>query len=348
MSARTGVPGPRPWRTGGLVLCLLALAGCGKRADVLELRGETMGTHYSIQLSPAPDAADQARLRALIERRLRTINGQMSTYLPDSDIQRFNRSRTTAWQAVPASLASLVERARAISVETGGRYDITIGPLVELWGFGRSEARDTPPSDAAIAALLPAIGHDKLEVRHDPPALRKTVPGLAIDLSSIAKGWAVDELSRLLHEQGFGGHLVEIGGETRAAGRKADGSPWRVAIERPDAPRQEALAVLDADNRAVATSGDYRNYFEHTGQRFSHTLDPRSGRSVRHRLASVTVVADNCTDADAWATALMALGDAEAPGVAQRLALRALFVIREGEGLRVLHSPAWEQMSPKP
>jgi thiamine biosynthesis lipoprotein len=319
----------------------LLLAACAQTAEVLELSGETMGTRFSVQLSPAPPAADRSRLQGLIEQRLQAINTQMSTYLPASDLRRFNDSRSTDWQPVPADLAALVARAQAISELTGGRYDITIGPLVDLWGFGSGGDRDRPPTDPEIAALLPQIGYRQLSVRATPPALRKQVPELAIDLSSIAKGWAVDQLSALLLDEGFPNHLVEIGGETRGHGSKADGRPWRIAVEQPDSIGREVLAVLTPGNDAIATSGDYRNYFEHEGQRYSHTLDPRTGRTVRHRLASVTVLAETCSDADAWATALMALGDEAGPALADRLSLRALFVIREPEGFRVLPSAAW-------
>jgi len=338
-----GPCGPRRWilRWPIVLTAALLLAACAQTAEVLELSGETMGTRFSVKLSPAPPAADRSRLQGLIEQRLQAINAQMSTYLPASDLRRFNDSRSTEWQPVPADLAALVARAQAISELTGGRYDITIGPLVDLWGFGSGGVRDRPPTDGKIAALLPQIGHRNLSVREDPPRLRKQVPELAIDLSSIAKGWAVDQLSALLLDEGFPNHLVEIGGETRGHGTRADGSPWRIAVEQPDSIGREVLAVLTPGNDAIATSGDYRNFFEHEGQRYSHTLDPLSGRTIRHRLASVTVLAGTCADADAWATALMALGDEAGPALADRLSLRALFVIRQPEGFRVLSSAAW-------
>jgi len=300
-----------------------------------------MGTQYSVQVSPPPEPALRERLQRLIEQRLQAINAQMSTYLPDSDLEQFNRSRVTEWQAVPPAVAALVQRAQAISELTDGRYDVTLAPLVHLWGFGNDGDRSSPPDEHEIAALLPRIGYHHLAVQLEPPALRKRVPELSIDLSSIAKGWAVDEVSRLLQDQGIGSFLVEIGGETRARGEKADGSPWRIAIERPGNAVTEPLTVLTAEDLAVATSGDYRNYFEHDGQRYSHTLDPVSGQTVRHRLAAVTVAAKNCTDADAWATALMALGERAGPELAEELSLAALFVVREGTELHTVTSPAW-------
>lgn len=327
-------------------LMALAFVGCDVPPEVAELRGRTMGTQYTVQVSPPPEPAMRDRLQRLIEQRLRAINAQMSTYLPDSDLERFNRSPATDWQPVPRAVAMLVSRAQAISTLTDGRYDVTIAPLVHLWGFGNEGDRSAPPGEDEIAALLPRIGYHHLAVRLEPPALRKRVPGLSIDLSSIAKGWAVDELSQLLKDQGINGFLVEIGGETRASGRKADGSPWRIAIERPGNAAPEALTVLEAEDLAVATSGDYRNYFEHDGQRYSHTLDPVSGQTVRHRLAAVTVAAKDCTDADAWATALMSLGDRAGPALAEELSLAALFVVRDGEQLRTSTSTAWDARQP--
>ena len=301
-----------------------------------------MGTRYSVQLSPPPDDNTLTMLQLRVDERLRMINAQMSTYLDGSDLSRFNRSTSTDWQSVPPELLEVVRRAIQISDRTGGRYDITIGPLVDLWGFGNAGDRDRPPPEAAIRDALQRIGYHKLDWRENPPALRKQHPELAIDLSSIAKGWAVDQVAALLIRQGFQDFLVEIGGETVARGTKADGSIWRIAIERPGDARRVAQGGLAARDLAVATSGDYRNFFEHDGERFTHTIDPDTGRPIRHRLASVTVLADNCTDADAWATALMSLGDADGPDVADALGLAALFIVRDGEALRERPSRTWQ------
>jgi thiamine biosynthesis lipoprotein len=299
-----------------------------------------MGTAYRVQLSPPPDGPTLTMLQLRIDERLRQINSVFSTYLEDSAITRFNRSTSTQWQTVPEELVDLVRRAAAISTQTGGRYDITVEPLVRAWGFGSDAERDTPPAAATIDALLREVGYTRLSWRTEPPMLRKAVPGLEIDLSSIAKGWAVDQVGALLEAQGFSSYLVDIGGETLARGGKSGGEPWRIAIERPGRRRapQGSFAATDI---AVATSGDYRNYFEHDGRRYSHTIDPLTGRAVRHRLASVTVIAADCTEADAWATALMVLGETEAPALAERLDLAALFIIRTDDGLGEHATPAF-------
>ncbi len=302
-----------------------------------------MGTHYSVVLAPPPDAATRDSLAALIAQRLEQINGEMSTYREDSSLSRFNRSTSTDWQAVPAALSDLVARANAISAQTEGAYDITVGPLVELWGFGASGRRDTPPPAAQIAARLAAVGFDKLEVRTQPPALRKRIPGLQVDLSSIAKGWAVDEIAALLDAHDIRGYLVEIGGDLVVRGDKGGGRPWRVAIERPLADRRAVQRIVALRDVAVATSGDYRNFFASGGQHYTHTIDPRTGHSVQHTLAAVTVFAGRAADADAWATALLALGDRDGPATAERAGIRALFVVRDAGGLREIRSSALQR-----
>jgi thiamine biosynthesis lipoprotein len=337
----------RRWGLPGLVVLL---AGCSPApSPVAELTGPTMGTAYRVQLSPPPDGPTLTMLQLRIDERLRQVNRVFSTYLEDSAISRFNRSTSTEWQPAPEELVELVRRAAGISAQTGGRFDITVAPLVRAWGFGSDGARDTPPAAETIDALLREVGYTRLSWRTDPPMLRKQVPGLEIDLSSIAKGWAVDQVGALLEAQGFTSYLVDIGGETLARGGKAGGESWRIAIERPGRQRT-AQGSFAATDIAVATSGDYRNYFEHDGRRYSHTIDPLSGQAVRHRLASVTVLAADCTAADAWATALMVLGETEAPALAERLSLAALFIIRADDGLSERATPdftrdvAWQRL----
>lgn len=324
-----------------LIGVLGAMCGCtDQAASIAALDGRTMGTTYSVQLSPAPDPATLDELRGAIEARLAEVNGQMSTYLPDSDLSRFNTSTSTDWHEVPAPLAALVAQAHTISERSAGVYDVTVGPLVELWGFGAAGPRDTPPSDAQVTALLDRVGYRKLQHRDSPPALRKAVGRLRVDLSSIAKGWAVDEIARLLEARGLTDYLVEIGGDLRAGGQKSNGQPWRIAVESPLAGLRAVQRVVALQDQAIATSGDYRNFFDAGGRRYSHTIDPRSGYPVSHRLASVSVFADDCATADGWATALMALGEQAAPRLAKRIGLKALFVVRDDAGLRERLSPA--------
>ena len=320
---------------------MAVLAACtNPDTPVAELSGPTMGTSYSVKLSPAPKASARQALQRQIDSRLREINRQMSTYLADSDLTRFNDAQTTDWQAVPADLVALIERAAQISEHTDGVYDITVGPLVDLWGFGSTGSRIAPPDEREIANLMPLVGYRHLHTRQTPPALRKSVAGLRADLSSIAKGWAVDKIAELLADLGYPSFLVEIGGEVYAQGEKHPGESWRIAIEKPLHDSREVQRVIPLKGMALATSGDYRNYFSAGGRRYSHTIDPRTGVAVRHRLAAVTVLADNCTDADAWATALMALGDQFGPIAARNHNIRALFLIRDDRGFHEMASAA--------
>ena len=331
-------------RTRGprLLFVLLLLSGCGQPPpEIAELSGGTMGTSYSIKLSPAPPVSRLDELQRSVERRLETINRQMSTYQPDSDLMRFNRSADTDWQAQPAAIVELVERASAISVLSDGRYDVTVGPLVNLWGFGNSGERESAPAADEVRETLARVGHRQLETRSRPPGLKKNHPQLEVDLSSIAKGWAVDQLAELVQSAGFGDFLVEIGGELRAYGQKAPGVPWRIAIEQPSYEARMVQRIIALQDVAMATSGDYRNFFTDNGQRYSHTIDPKTGQPVHHRLASVTVLAEECTTADAWATALLALGEQLGPDLADAQGLKALFIVRVGEGLREQFSRAW-------
>ena len=332
----------RPLLWACLVLIgLMLLAACADPdVAVAELTGPTMGTSYSVKLSPAPEVSAREALQRQIDSRLVEINHQMSTYLADSDLTRFNNAQSTDWQAAPADLVSLIERAAQISELTDGVYDITIGPLVDLWGFGSMGSRIEPPGEQEIADLMPLVGYRHLHTRQAPPALRKSVAGLRADLSSIAKGWAVDQIAQLLADLGYPNFLVEIGGEVYARGEKHPGEPWQIAIEKPLYDSREVQRVIALKGMALATSGDYRNYFSAGGRRYSHTIDPRTGLVVRHRLAAVTVLAGNCTDADAWATALMALGDQLGPIVARNQNIRALFLIRNDGGFHEIASAA--------
>jgi thiamine biosynthesis lipoprotein len=328
-----------------LLIVAIGLSGCDKAPTpepLLELSGSTMGTSYHIKLvaqSPGlPETASIEDLQSRIDQRLATINGMMSTYRPDSDLSLFNASDQTDWIPVPAPLIGVVETAQTISVMSKGMFDVTVGPLVELWGFGPGERTTQPPDTEQIEKALENVGYKKLAVQVNPPALKKTVPGLHLDLSAIAKGYAVDQIAELLEQSGFERYLVEIGGELRANGHKSGGRPWRVAIERPDPSGRSVQSIIELRNQAMATSGDYRNFFEHDGQRYSHTIDPTSGQSVRQRLASVTVLADECMIADGLATALLAMGEQAGLELAESHEIAAMFIVRTEDGLQVLRS----------
>lgn len=299
---------------------LAAFSGCQNSSTSLPvISGETMGTQYRVTLGKESVSADDAEtLRRVIETELVAFNEVFSTYEPQSDISRFNSAAAGDLVAVDKSLIECWNRARAISENSKGAFDPTVGPLVNRWQFGPGREKLDPPDQAEIDELKSRVGYTKIEVRpidesksnENAEALTKTVDGVRLDLSAIAKGRGVDHLCGVLEANGFESFLVDIGGELRAAGRKPNGDPWRVAVRNPSDPfdtsRQSKPAELN--DAAIATSGDYFNFHEVDGVRYGHTIDPRSGRPVSHELASVTVVACDCETADAYATTLMVLG----------------------------------------
>ncbi len=329
-------------------LMLLLFAGAA-RADTLVLRGATMGTTYHIKFEARPDAVDVQRLHSDVESALAEIDRQMSTYRPDSELSRFNRSSAGEWFSVSEAIVEVVAAAREISEKTGGALDVTVGPLVRLWHFGPpSDSNDgakrefKPPANDAIAAARNRVGYQKLEIRTEPPALRKKADELEVDLSSIAPGYAIDRLAALFLNSGIDNFMVEIGGEVRAAGRRADGTPWRVAVERPLARGREMHTAVPLIDASIATAGDYRKFFEFAGRRYSHIIDPEAGRPIEHSLASVTVVADTCISADGWDTPLAVLGPDRGYQCAEQHSIAALFISHDDKGDTVRTTSAWQ------
>ena len=324
--------------------CQVALA----QAPV-SFRGETMGTTYSVKLAKRPAQPSLDELQQQVEALLETINDQMSTYRPESELSRFNRSNETDWFPVSPETATVVARALEISRQTDGAFDPTVGPLVRLWHFGPEPGERAVPGDDEIAEALERVGYDQISARLDPPALRKTHPHVELDLSAIAKGYGVDAIVELLADQGIDSCMVEIGGEVAARGQKANGRSWKIGIQRPDQLRGLIAATIALQGEALATSGDYRNFFEVDGVRYAHTIDPSTGKPVTHQLASASVVADDCMTADALATALMVLGPAKGNELAAKSDLSVMLLTRDGESFVATTSPAaGEQFSVTP
>ncbi len=325
-----------------LVLTLLNVCGCNRPVDsTVTLRGKTMGTTYSIKYLPGTGTPDSKAVHSLVDAELTKVNQQMSTYIPSSELSRFNNARSTEWFEVSAETANVVALALEVSELTGGAFDVTVGPLVNLWGFGATERRESEPSDEQIQTLLSQVGFRKLHVRTSPPALRKDVPELAIDLSAIAKGHGVDRVAKELAEVGISNYFVEIGGEVATRGFRADGKRWQVGIERPTELEQSLHSVVGLSGESMATSGDYRNYFVVSGKRFSHTIDAVTGRPVHHQLASASVIADNCALADALATGMMALGPERALELAERQHWTVMLIIRTDAGFQSISTTAY-------
>jgi thiamine biosynthesis lipoprotein len=292
--------------------------------------GATMGTTDGVKIADAPAGLDADRMGASIVASLGAIDARMSTYRPASELSLFNAAVTTDWVPVSAPTRAVIATALGVSRLTGGAFDPTIGPLVDLWGFGPGPGRTHPPTGGEIAATLGRMGHWRVTTRGGAPAVRGSVAGLGIDLSGIAKGFAVDEMAALLESAGVSQFLVEIGGELRGRGLSPRGAPWRVGVERPDRGRGAVRRVVRLDSGALATSGDYRNFFEEGGRCFSHIIDPRTGRPVAHGLASVTVIAGTTMRADALSTALMVMGPEQGMALAKREGIAAFFLSHQG------------------
>ncbi|EAQ78102.1 ApbE-like lipoprotein [Blastopirellula marina DSM 3645] len=302
-----------------------------------------MGTTYSVKLIASGADFSTASLQKQVDERLVEINQQMSTYIPDSELSRFNQSPAGNWFPVSQALADVVARAKEISEQSDGAFDVTVGPLVNLWSFGPDNRPEKVPSDEAIAAALANVGDAKLEVRLDPPALKKSRDALYVDLSAIAKGYGVDQIAQLVADSGAQSYMVEIGGEVRAVGRKSDGSLWRIAIEKPTPGARAIQEIVELSNQSLATSGDYRQHFVEDGQIYSHTIDPQTGRPLPHPPASVSVLHADCAAADAFATTLMVLGPERGYNWAEQNKLAVLFLIRGADGPVVRRTSLWPQ-----
>lgn len=320
------------------VLLSLCIA-CSQGPAEVQISGNTMGTQFNVTL--ASSDADVDYLQQEIEASLDAVDRMMSTYKADSEISRFSSNATTEWQQVSAEFCASVENALVLSAVTYGAFDITVGPLVNLWGFGPGESIDKPPADADIERMLSAVGYKHLQADCARPALRKDIIGLVLDMSAIGKGYAADRVADRLEESGYDDYLVEVGGELRVAGRNAKGELWAIGIEAPLIDQRRPHTIIRLTDAAVATSGDYRNYFESAGQRYSHTIDTRTGKPITHSLVSVTVIDASGYRADALATAFLVMGPEKAIKFALREQLAALFLLRNDAGVEELTTPAF-------
>ncbi len=323
-------------------LLSLGLIACGAN-QTERLAGRTEGTTYEVVVPRPPAGVGRPELQRAVDEVLAAVDLHLSNWNPDSEISGFNRAQGTEW--VPASdlLFDLLAMTQEISRATAGAFDVTVAPLVRAWGFGAGSAdNDASPTVAQLDQLKQSVGYAKLELREDPRSLRRTVPGLHVDLDGIAPGYAVDLIAARLDELGTRDYMVELGGEVRARGRNGAGRPWRVAVEAPLQGERRPYAIVELDGRSVSTSGDYRDFREVDGRRVSHTIDPRSGKPVDHDLTSVTVITTSAAGADAWATALMVLGPEQGLALAEQQGIAALFITRDRHGtLHETSSPAF-------
>ncbi len=308
----------------------LSLGACDQSSThTIELQGATMGTTYSVVVSDAPHGLDEATLRSAVEERLAAVSDKMSNWDPTSEVSRLNGSDAQTPIPLSPELYTVLEAAQQVHRDSNGYFDVTLGPLIELWGFGAPERTSEPPAPSALEEARLRTGQDRvLALSASPPALRKLHPDANVYLAALAKGYGVDQVASELRAQGLGDFLVEIGGDLFAAGVNPRGMPWRIGVEKPDARSRTVQRVVPVSGRGMATSGDYRNYFEQDGVRYSHIIDPQTGRPIAHSTASVTVLAGNAMLADAWATALLAMGHERGLPLARSLGLAVLFIYR--------------------
>ena len=324
-----------------LVIGTIMLACSPPREQETHLTGPTMGTTYNVKFV-AVEGVDKKLLKQQIEQMLIDINQLMSTYIPDSELSRFNQ-----WQSVePFEMSSetlaVLNEAKRLGAMSDGLLDVTVGPLVNLWGFGPQSRPEKIPTDEIIQSTKAKIGLDNLIL--GKTWARKTQPSLYVDLSPIAKGYAVDQLARLLLSQNITIFLVEIGGEMRVAGKKPNAKDWIIAIEKPETSQRAVQKLMSVGNNAVATSGDYRNYYEQDGVRYSHLIDPTTGYPITHNLVSVTVIHPSSMTADGLATALSVMGKDKALALAKEYNLAVLLITKESEGFTENTSEKFEQL----
>ena len=319
-------------RPPAVALLVLAICGCDSR-PLEHVAGHAMGTSYEVVVTRPPRDLRRDDLQREVDAVLEEVDRHLSTWNPQSEVSQFNAGQGREWVPVSAILHESLSRARAVSRMTGGGFDITVAPLVRAWGIGAGAVEPVAePTDAELRRLMQSVGHAKLEMRADPPALRKAVPALQVDLDGIAPGLAVDRIAARLEARGARDYLVELGGEVRARGRSPAGRHWRIAVEAPLPGERRPYALVEIDGLGISTSGDYRDVREVAGRRRSHIIDPRTGVPVDHGLASVTVIRSSAAEADAWATALMVLGPEWGLALAEQRNVAALFIRRDGNG----------------
>lgn len=303
------------------------------------LQGKTMGTTYSVKLYVAPDSLRGLDLYRDVDAVLESVNQAMSTYREDSELSQLNRAPAN----VPFTLSSDTYKVLAESIrigeQSGGVLDITVGPLVNLWGFGPDKRVTHTPSEEALTNARNHVGLDKLQLGQQQ--VTKLAEGMYIDLSTTAKGYGVDKVADYLEAHGIRDYMVEVGGEMRISGSKLAGQPWRIAVEKPVVEERAVQIILNPGTNAVATSGDYRNYFEENGQRYSHLIDPTTGKPIQHRLVSATVIHPACVTADGLATTLNVMGPEKAKAFAEQHKLAVYLIEKTDAGFEAWASPAF-------
>ncbi|WP_097460440.1 FAD:protein FMN transferase [Mangrovitalea sediminis] len=325
------------------IAAIVLLAGCSQPPKIVGLQGHAEGTTYHIRWwSQKP--VDMAQIKQQMQVALDRVDREISNYRDDSDIEHFNRNRTTDWQTLPADVIQLLDIAKTVYHDSHGCYDPTIKPLFDLWGFRADKLH--VPSAAEIAATKAEVGFDHVTIDTAHSRIRKSLPQLAIDMSSMGEGYTIWHLSKVLEDAGVHNYLVEFGGDMLVKGHKPGGKRWKIAIERPlpgDMQVEKVVAILADNGVSINTSGTYRHFFDEDGHVYSHILNPRTGAPVTHNLVSATVFGTDPRVSDAWATAMLCMGRDEGGQVAQAQSLPVFFIQQEGKKLITSESPALEK-----
>jgi FAD:protein FMN transferase len=327
---------------GYFLVLFVALSGCGNGDSMESFGGPTMGSTYSIKYLRHAGLPAPTEVRVQVEKILAEVDQQMSTYRSDSDIERFNGLPSNRCQKMPASILKLVRVGERLSEQSEGSFDLTLEPLLNLWGFGPQARNEKVPSAQALAEVRQRVGYQHLRIDGDQLCKDAAVE---VDFNSIAAGYAVDTIAAKLEAIGIHNYLAEATGELKAAGKKLDGSSWRIALEEPRDDQQVAERIIAVDGYGVSTSGDYRNYFVQDGRRYSHTFDARAGAPVSHTLASVTVIHPSALMADGLSTLLLILGPERGWDYAEKHDIGAFFVIRADTGFVIRTNQAFERLS---
>jgi len=317
----------------------LLLSGCTDAPKQVHLTGPTMGTTYNVKYLPTENSPTGEELQVEIDKLLELVNDQMSTYRKDSELSRFNQFKGDTRFEVSSETALVVKEAIRLNKLTEGALDVTVGPLVNLWGFGPEARPDVVPSDEELAQRKAMTGIKYLSVEGN--TLTKTLPNLYVDLSTIAKGWGVDVVAEYVASQGITNYMVEVGGEMRVKGVNGEQVPWRIAIEKPSVEERAIQDIIEPGDMAIATSGDYRNYFESNGVRYSHIINPQTGKPINHKVVSVTVLHPSSMTADGLATGLMVLGEEKGLAVANQNDIAAMIITKSQDGFKEFYSDAF-------
>lgn len=330
-----------------MVMALVVLSGCDEikqhfavTPDMIHISGPTMGTGYNVKYLQEEGQPKAKEIQKNIDLVLEKVNDEMSTYRPDSELSRFNQHKTEQPFKVSSDTAEVVREAIRINQLTEGAMDVTVGPVVNLWGFGPEGRPDVIPSDEDLAKRRSITGIEHLHETGD--TLIKDIPELYVDLSSIAKGRGTDEVANYLESIGIENYMVEVGGEIRVRGNNGSGIPWKIAVEKPVDNERSVANIIEPGNMAIATSGDYRNYFEEDGVRFSHIINPKTGKPINNKVVSVTVLNPSCMTADGLSTGLMVLGEQDGLRIANKHNIPVLYIVKTKDGFEEYSSDAFK------